>query len=161
MPEKELAKIKGLLASGFHEQAYTIAMRLVVDYPNSAHAHIAAAYTADRLGHEEESITFYERVLKLGFPTNEDECEFIIGFGSSLRNVGRLDDSLSVLRKGTLQFPMHAALHAFLALALHSCGKHQEAMTTLLTAALLAAKDDGFEGYSRALREYRDELLES
>lgn len=155
----ELAQIEELMASGMHEEAYSKALALTKSIPDSPHAFMAAAYASDRLGYEEESVIFYERVLELGLPDDVDQCDFFIGYGSSLRNISRENESLAILRKATIKYPEHAALHAFLALALYSCEKYQDAMGTMLYAALLAARDDGFEGYSRALREYCDEFI--
>lgn len=158
MITKELAQIEELMASGMHQEAYAKALSLISAIPDSPHAYIAAAYASDRLGHEEESVRLYEKALELGLPDNIDQCDFLIGYGSSLRNAGRENESLAILRKASIEYPEHAALHAFLALALYSCEYHKDAMGTMLYAALLASRDDGFEGYSRALREYCEEL---
>lgn len=159
MITRELAQIEELMSSGMHEEAYSKALALTKSVPDSPHACVAAAYASDRLGYEEESVIHYERALELGLPDNVDQCDFFIGYGSSLRNTGRENESLAILRKATIINPKHAALHAFLALALYSCEMYQDAMGTMLYAALLASRDNGFEGYSRALREYCDEFI--
>lgn len=52
------------------------------------------------------------------------------------------------------EYSQDAALAAFLGLALHSAGRNDEAMGTLLGAALAAVRPEGFGPYARATREY-------
>lgn len=157
MIDEELARIKALKAAGKHEEAHAEAVALAQAFPNETLAQVAAAYAADRIGAEKEAVMFYDRAYALG-PPEEDRLGFLLGYGSTLRNVGRLDQAVEVLQAATREYPQDAALRAFLGLALHSAGRHDQAMYSLLQAALMAARHDGFGPYARALREYLDEL---
>jgi Flp pilus assembly protein TadD len=160
MIDEELAAITKLHDAGNHEDAYTHAMALVKKFPADVRAQIAAAYASDRTDREREAITYYDAAYRMGIPEHE-QSKFLLGYGSTLRNVGRTMEALEVFREASRLFPKDAALVAFLALALHSAKRHDEAMATMLRAALMAARDDGFGRYVRALREYEEELAAS
>ena len=118
----------------------------------------AAAYALDREGREAEAAERYDAAFRLGGPSS-DRAGFLLGYGSTLRNVGRLDESLAVLRAATAEFPDDQALRCFLALTLHDVGRHGEALVTLLDVALaLRAGSPSLGRYARALGAYRDEL---
>jgi hypothetical protein len=108
----------------------------------------------DSRGEEATAIPEYERALALGLPP-EQRCSALLGLGSSLRNVGRLEDSVRVLRAAVAEFPDHAALRAFLAISLHTHGDGREALVTLLDVAIRYAP---IGQYARSLGEYRDLL---
>ena len=119
---------------------------------------IAAAYALDRAGREAEAVVHYDAAYRMGGPAS-DRGGFLLGYGSTLRNVGRLEESLAVLTAATVELPDDQALRCFLALTLHSLGRHAEAMATMLDVALaLRAGSPSITRYARALGEYRDEL---
>jgi catechol 2,3-dioxygenase-like lactoylglutathione lyase family enzyme len=126
--------------------------------PGDVRAQMRAAYACDRFGDESEAVGYYDAAWKLGVPASERR-RFLVGYGSTLRNVGRSEEAIALLRDAVDEFPDFAPLSAFLALALHRCGHHRGAMAAALDAVLAAAGDsDSLDGYDRALREYRDEL---
>lgn len=116
----------------------------------------AAAYACDRVGREHDAVVYYTRAWELGGPA-DDRAGFLLGYGSTLRNVGRADDAIGILGEAVLAYPDHAALRAFLALALHSSGHHALALATMLEAGLAVAPT-AFAPYRRALGDYLDEL---
>jgi Flp pilus assembly protein TadD len=129
--------------------------------PQDVRAVMAAAYACDRIGLEPEAIEYYERAWELGVPAAE-RPGFLVGFGSTLRNVGRAEEAVARLAEATAEFPDDASLRAFLALALHSAGHSTLALATMLEAALAAAANpDGFGAYTRALTAYQKELVDS
>ncbi len=129
--------------------------------PQDVNAAMAAAYACDRVGRERDAIVHYERAWHLGVPAAE-RPGFLVGFGSTLRNVGRAEDAVARLAEATIEYPDHAALRAFLALALHSAGQPALALATMLEAALAAAAHaDGFGAYTRALTAYQQELVDA
>jgi tetratricopeptide (TPR) repeat protein len=112
----------------------------------------AAAH--DRAGREAQAIPHYEEALRLGLPSSVRR-KAMLGLGSSLRNVERHEDAVAVLEEACRQFPGDHALRAFLALALSSAGRCQEALGDAL---LLVAEQVELGGYARALRHYAEEL---
>ena len=127
--------------------------------PDDVQAVLAAGGACDRRGLERDAIGYYERARELGIP-EEVKQNFTIWYGSTLRNVGRLEESVTRLAEGCAVWPDNATMRAFLALALHSSGHHSLAMATMLEAALAAAaRPDGFGRYTRALTSYQTELV--
>jgi len=120
--------------------------------------HIAAAYAHDRAGREHDAIRHYDAAHQLGVPAAERR-RFTVGYGSTLRNVGRFDDAIAILGQAVADDPEYPAFAAFLALALHSAGHPREALATMLGCALDVARPGALDGYERALTEYHRELL--
>ena len=82
----------------------------------------------------------------------------MLGLGSSLRNVGELDESLDVLRAATTRFPEHRALAVFYAYSLWSAERGADAMRVLVDTLLAASDAPELERYERSLRGYAAEL---
>jgi tetratricopeptide (TPR) repeat protein len=112
------------------------------------------AFEYDRDGAEAEAIPHYERAIAAGLSGEQLETA-LLGLGSSLRNVGRVDESVSVLEDACRRFPDHQALPVFLAFSLWSAGRRSEAL------ALLARRAGEGSGYERAIREYADGIERS
>lgn len=154
-----LAAAARLRDAGAHVEAHRQLVALAAAHPDDAAAQAEAAFASDRLGREAEALRFYQRAFELGGPP-DDRPGFLLGFGSTLRNVGRVDDAVAVLGEAVLAYPEHAALRAFLALALGSAGHHGLALATMLEAGL-AASPTAFAPYRRALGEYLRALQEA
>ncbi|TOQ81088.1 hypothetical protein CGG88_12020 [Vibrio parahaemolyticus] len=157
MNNEILDKIKNLKKRGKHEDAYKIALKYSTCHPNDAIAQLSAAYAADRLGFEKEAVKFYEKAELLGVPEAET-CEFLLCFGSTLRNIGRVNDAICKLHEAAEKEPERPEIKAFLSLALHSAGHYNESLASMLEAALQASSKDAFGPYYRALLEYKREL---
>lgn len=126
--------------------------------PSDVAAQLAAAYACDSEGLEAEAVVYYDRAWSLGVP-QDHRHDFLVGYGSTLRNVGRLDESIEILEIGESEFPGDLAPSAFLALTLNRAGRHDEAVG-LLIYLLVASGGPGVERYARALGSYA-ELLRS
>jgi tetratricopeptide (TPR) repeat protein len=105
----------------------------------------------DSAGRADEAIPLYEQALAAGLE-GETRARCLLQLGSSLRNVGRIDDAVGLLGEARREFPEFRPLRAFLALALHSAGRDAEALRELLEAIA----DEGV--YERSLRAYAAEL---
>jgi predicted Zn-dependent protease len=123
----------------------------------SARELLAKAYELDAAGDEREAIKYYEAARAAGVPEDERR-KFTVGYGSTLRNVGRADDAVAVLAQAVADDPGFPAFAAFLALALLDAGHPRAALAAMLGCALDLA-GDRFAGYERALSEYHRELL--
>ncbi len=111
----------------------------------------------DSAGREAEAIPHYERALELGL-TDELVPGALLQLGSSLRNVGRLDESLAVLDDGVGRFPDHVALRLFRALTLSSAGRDREALVDLLELVRTRLDVPEVQRYARSLAYYTGEL---
>jgi tetratricopeptide (TPR) repeat protein len=158
-PETEIAALRALRVMGRHDDHLIAARDLVARRPEEVGAQIEAAYAYDRAGEERIALGYYETAYRLGVPRDERR-RFTVGYGSTLRNVGRADDAVAVLAQAVADDPDYPALTAFLALALVSAGHPRAAMAAMIGCALDVARPDAFDGYDRALAEYQRELLE-
>ena len=126
--------------------------------PFDAAAQIAAAYACDRAGDEERAVGFYDATWRLGVPKAE-RADLVIGYGSTLRNVGRVDESISVLAELLAQEPENHAARCFHALALHSAGRGARAVAELLEVVVaLRTASTHVTKYERALSLYAGAL---
>ncbi len=120
---------------------------------------IEKAYALDRVGDERGAIKHYDAAYKLGVPEDKRK-RFLVGYGSTLRNVGRAEEAVAILAQAIVDYPDYPAFSAFLSLALADAGHPKAALATMLGCALDASRPGAFDGYERALGEYHHELLE-
>ncbi len=153
-------EVRGLRGAGRHEEHLAAAKQLVAEHPDDVLAQIEAAYGHDRNGFEQEAVRHYDEAYKLGIP-GDVARNFLVGYGSTLRNVGRHEDAVVVLGQAVIDDPEYPPFVAFLALALLSAGHANAAVATMLGCALDVAKPGAFDRYDRALGEYHRELLDS
>jgi tetratricopeptide (TPR) repeat protein len=113
--------------------------------------HLEQAFALDSGGDEHGAVVEYERALGAGVP-DELLPKALLGYGSTLRNVGRNDDSVRVLEDAVRRFPEHQALPVFLAFSLWTAGRRAEAL------ALLARRLGDGSGYERSIGAYADDI---
>jgi len=111
----------------------------------------------DTAGDEATAIGFYERAMERGL-AGDVRRRCWLQYGSTLRNLGRVDDSLRVFARARAEFPDSVALGAFEALTLHADGRPNTALASLLV--LLAEHVDApeLDRYKPALRGNADHL---
>ncbi|MCR8670656.1 tetratricopeptide repeat protein [Agrococcus sp. HG114] len=111
------------------------AMRaLAAAYPgDDGRAAFELAGILDAHGREVEAEREYERALELGLEPAH-HAQLAVQYGSTLRNTGRVDDAIAVLEAAPTHPSTGAAPRALLALALHSAGRHEEALRVALEA---------------------------
>lgn len=90
---------------------------------------VAGAYDTD--GQEAEARRWYEEALRLGI-AGDDLRRCLCQYGSTLRWLGELDESLAVLQRARREFPDSDSVRVFLALTLNDAGRHDEAAGELL-----------------------------
>lgn len=94
---------------------------------------------------------FYERALADGL-AGELRRRCLLQYGSTLRNLDRLPESLAVLTRAVAEFPDSPALAVFRTLTLHEAGVHDEAFGTLLELLVDHTGSDEVRRYAAALR---------
>jgi Flp pilus assembly protein TadD len=154
--DAEIEAGRALKRSGDEEGAIRHFEALANRYPDDARVLAELAYACDFAGREEQAVAPYRRALEMGLP-EEMLPGHLLGFGSTLRNVGQIEESVRVLREAVASFPDRADLKVFLALSLSSAGEPAEALVTLLDLILVSPGVD-LHGYERAARYYTDEL---
>ncbi len=130
---------------------------LLREYPADARALFEYAGALDYAGREAEAAPAYEQAFSAGLSGNDLRLG-LIQYGSTLRNLGRFDEAVAVLRRADEQFPGHDSVAAFLALALTSAGRGHEAVARLIILALDRIGSEDLEAYQWALRNYAAEL---
>lgn len=111
----------------------------------------------DSTGQEEEAVPFYRAALAAGLD-DARRSQVVIQYASTVRNLGRPEESLELLSAefaGQPDHPLADAATAFAALALASSGRTTEALVSVLHA--LAPH---LPRYQRAVNAYADELLD-
>lgn len=140
-------------ADALGAQGVTDAMdALAESAPDPARAAFERAGARDSAGHESEAEPLYREALRLGLPDAE-RAQCTIQLASTLRNLGRAEESLELLATIPPEHEYAAAAAAFRALALVSLGRAPEAVRELLhTLAPTLPR------YQRSVRAYADDL---
>ena len=128
--------------------------------PHDFELQVAAASACDTWGREEDAIVYYDRAYPMvGQLPAAKRWEFFLGYGSTLRNVKRLDESRAVFEAAIAEWPDNSAFPAFLALTLLDMGQADRAVALLVDTLLVTGKDaPEIIRCSRSLGYYRDEL---
>lgn len=116
-----------------------------------------AAGARDSAGLEADAEPLYRRALELGLPDHVAP-RATIQLASTIRNLGRVDESITLLEAQLHEHPADewtGVTAAFLALALVSRGSEREAASVALSALA-----DSLPLYQRSVRAYAAELLE-
>lgn len=128
---------------------------LAAAYPGQdGRAAFELAGMLDSHGHEHEAEREYERALSLGLGA-EQHAQLAVQYGSTLRNTGRLDDAIAVLEAAPEHPSTGSSPRVFLALALHSAGRHDEALRLVIEAL-----EPTLPRYNRSIRAYAEALTE-
>lgn len=128
---------------------------LVADLPaESAVAAFERACAFDSTGHPDRAVPLYRRALELGLE-GQRRRRAVIQLASSLRNVGRVSESLELLtvERAQASDDLDDAVSAFLAFALADSGREREAASVALAALAphLPRYQRSVGNYARAL----------
>jgi tetratricopeptide (TPR) repeat protein len=130
-------------------------------HPDDAEAWYRYGSALDYSGREEVAIDAYERVFAQGLDRLDPELQprLYVQAGSTLRNLGRLDEARTLLEQGRAEFPLYSAIGAFLALVEVSAGNERRAIDLLFEVILDEGGDEeSIAIFHRALTFYADEL---
>ncbi len=108
----------------------------------------------DSMGFESEAGDEYERALTLGLDEAR-HAQLSVQYGSTLRNLGRVDEAIAVLQAAPTHESTGSAPRVVLALALHSAGRKDEALRVAIEAQI-----DALPRYQRSMRAYARALTE-
>ncbi|MFB2554117.1 tetratricopeptide repeat protein [Herbiconiux liangxiaofengii] len=130
---------------------------LAEQHPQHARVLYEVGGAYDTAGDEATALGFYERALSLGLEGDLRRRCFL-QYGSTLRNLGRTDESLAVFARAREEFPDSVALGAFEALSLHAAGRVDGALATALTLLADHVHAGEIERYKPALRQNAEYL---
>lgn len=126
---------------------------LAADAPDPALALFERGGSRDSGGRPDEAEPLYREALALGLPDDE-RAQCTIQLASTLRNLGRLEESLALLRDAHPYPPYAVATAAIAALTLASLDRPVEGLATLLREVAPT-----LPRYQRSMRAYADELV--
>jgi tetratricopeptide (TPR) repeat protein len=130
-------------------------------HPDAADAWYQLGSGLDRADHEAEAMDAYDRVFALGIDRLDPAVRphLMLQAGSTLRNLGRLDESRAMLEEGVRCYPEMRALQVFLALTEASAGRERAAIDHLLATVLQDGTDDhSVHDFRRAIAWYAEHL---
>lgn len=133
-------------------------MRVLADAaPHPALGAFELGGACDSGGHEAEADTHYTAATAAGLdavdPTRA--AQMVVQHASTLRNLGRLDEAIRMLEDAPAHPATGAAPRVFLALALHSAGRHDEALRVAIEAV-----EPTLPRYHRSVRAYAAALTD-
>lgn len=157
MMDDPLARARKLREAGELEEARQLLLELRAERPDDPHVAVETAWVHDSMGLEEQAVEHYEAALA-GELTEQEARGAYLGLGSTLRTLGRDEDSDRVLRAGIERFPDFPALRAFHAMTLYNLRRPREAVQQLLEVLLETADEPSIDRYRRALTAYAEDL---
>ncbi|MER6916164.1 tetratricopeptide repeat protein [Streptomyces sp. NPDC000594] len=140
------------------EEARERLVRLAARFPEDAGIAYQTAWAHDVLGLEAAAVPHYERALAGGGLSGADRCEALLGLGSTYRILGRYEEAERTLRGAVAEFPAHAGLRAFWAMALHNTGRAEEAVPLLLELLATTSADPTLKPFAPAIAAYAQDL---
>jgi tetratricopeptide (TPR) repeat protein len=157
-PELEAAIEDGLRVRDRDNMAPTIAYftELLGAHPGSAAVLLELGGSYDTAGEEATAERYYREAFEAGL-SGDRRRRALLQYASTLRNLGRIDDSLTVLDDAKAEFPHSDSLRVFHALSLHAAGRASEALAeTLLLIADIGGPE--IQRYQAAIRGNADYL---
>ena len=125
--------------------------KLLAAHPDNAVLMYEVGGAYDTAGEEETARGYYERALSLGL-TGDVRRRCLCQYGSTLRWLGRFDESLAVLEGARTEFPDSTSVLVFRALTLLDSGRTDEAASELLRLVLDQAESTDLGRWSEGLR---------
>jgi tetratricopeptide (TPR) repeat protein len=110
---------------------------------------IGGAY--DTAGEETTALGFYEKAMSEGLQ-GDVRRRCYVQYGSTLRNLGLLDESMTLFAQAREEFPDSVALGAFESLTLYAAGKVNAAFASLLTLLADNVHSEEIDRYEPAIR---------
>lgn len=112
----------------------------------------------DSGGHEAEADVHYAAATAAGLAEVDPAraAQMVVQHASTLRNLDRIDEAIAMLRDAPEHPSTGAAPKVFLALALHSAGRHDEALRVAIEAV-----EPTLPRYHRSVRAYAAALTDA
>ena len=135
------------------DMAPTIAAlrEVLAEHPEDARVLYEVGGAYDTAGDEQTAAGFYERALAADL-AGDLLRKCLLQYGSTLRNLGRFDESLTVLDRALAEFPESESVRAWHALSLHAAGRSDAAVAALLELAADRIRTADLLRYEPALR---------
>lgn len=130
---------------------------LAADAPHLALGEFELGGAHDSGGREAEAHAHYAAATEAGLDAADPDraARMVVQHASTLRNLGRVNEAITMLRDAPVHPATGAAPRVFLALALHSAGRPDEALRVAIEAV-----EPTLPRYHRSVRAYAAALTE-
>lgn len=126
-------------------------LKILVDRPDDPEVLYEVGGSYDTDGQEDVAATYYEQALALGLQ-GETLRKCYLQYGSTLRNLGRVDESLEIFSNARRKFPRSVSLGVFELLTLHAQGKRDAALAAALILIADHVQTEEVKRYETSIR---------
>lgn len=126
-------------------------LAVLEDHPDDPHVLYEVGGAYDTAGEEQTAAGYYERAMQAGLE-GDTLRRCLVQYGSTLRNLGRFDESLAALERGRELFPSSESLKVWHALSLHAAGRSDAAVAELMEVAADGIRTPDLQRYEAAIR---------
>ncbi|MFP3467030.1 tetratricopeptide repeat protein [Leifsonia sp. SIMBA_070] len=126
-------------------------LEVLAEHPDDPHVLYEVGGAYDTAGEEETAAGYYERALDAGL-AGDTLRRCLLQYGSTLRNLGRFDESLAALDRALTLFPSSESVRVWHALSLHAAGRSDAAVAELMEVAADHIRSPDLLRYEAALR---------
>lgn len=124
---------------------------ILAAHPDDARVLYEVGGAHDTAGHEEVAVGYYERALAAGLDGMLRRRCFL-QYGSTLRNLGRLDESMAAFDAARQELHDPVALTVFEALTHHAAGRADTALGLLLELLVDHVSTEDLDRYAPGIR---------
>lgn len=126
-------------------------LTVLAEHPDDPHVLYEVGGSYDTAGEEETAVGYYERALAAGL-RGDALRRCLLQYGSTLRNLGRFDESLAALDRARAEFPDSESVRVWHALSLHAAGRSDAAVAELMELAADRIRTPDLLRYEAGLR---------
>jgi len=126
-------------------------LQVLAEHPDNAAVLYEVAGSYDTAGEEETALGYYERAMALGL-SGDTLRRCLLQYGSTLRNLGRYDESLAALERALALYPRSESVRMWHALSLHAAGRSNAAVAALMELAIDEIRTEDLVRYEAAIR---------
>ena len=149
--EDELARIFAARDRDNMRPTIAALLPLAEQHPENPRVLYELGGAYDTAGDEATAAGLYERAMRMGL-AGDVRRRCYLQYGSTLRNLGRLEESLAVFARARTEFPESVSLGVFESLTLHAAGRANTAMASLLLLLAEHVHSADLDRYKPALR---------
>ena len=154
--ETRVAYGNELRREGKFDEAFDLFRALLDENPDDPRVLYEYGGVFDSAGRENEAIALYRQALEKGL-SGDYLPQLYLQRASTLRNIGQLTESITMLEDTCRLYPERPSLKLFLALALESTGRNHDALTVLFDLATTHVDTADMKRYARSIRGYIDD----
>jgi tetratricopeptide (TPR) repeat protein len=154
VPESLDAQLDRIVAARDRDDmAPTIAalLPLLEQHPDDARVLYEVGGAYDTAGEEATALDLYERAEAAGL-AGDLLRRCYLQHGSTLRNLGRVEESRALFARARAEFPGSSSLAVFEVLTLHAAGRPDAALASALRIVADHVPDDELQRYLPAIR---------